>query len=67
VLHLFYNSKKQSASDWSHTAQTYRNARIPNPFGEERMRLFLHHYKHAIIVNWGSLDLQVEASGGEID
>ena len=62
VVHLFRTEQSEEAEDWVPLARQYEGKRAKVRWRPERVAIFDHHYKHSIILAWGSDELKKRLS-----
>jgi hypothetical protein len=62
VVHLFRTEQSKEPEDWVPSARAYEGKRAKLQWSRERVAIFDHHYKHSIILAWGSDELKKRLS-----
>ena len=58
MVHLLRTEGSEVDSDWVPSARMYEDKVARIRWTPDRVRIFGHHYKHAIILAWGSDELR---------
>ena len=62
MVHLLRTEENEVDTDWVPSARLYEGKVARIRWTPDRVRIFGHHYKHAIILAWGSDELRKRLS-----